>query len=82
MNERLHTLVKQILDGGNDDLVGVLPTGERCFVALAANRYDLLPSSYTDPIEAWHQLDRDFQIGICVWRGWPRHYMGVGQMED
>jgi hypothetical protein len=75
MSERLHALVNHILNGGDEEAVGVLSTGEHCFVALAANRYDLLPENYRDPIEAWHRLDQEEQVSVCVWRGWPRRYV-------
>jgi len=75
MSERLHALVNHILNGSDEDVIGVLSTGERCFVALAANRYDLLPDSCRDPIEAWHRLDHEEQVGVCLWRGWPRGYV-------
>lgn len=74
MNARLDALVERIANGGDADAVGVLSTGERCYVALAANRYDLLPANYADPIEAWHRLDRDWRGGVCAWRGWPGEY--------
>ncbi len=71
MNERLDTLAEAILAGKDDGFVGVLSTGERCFLALATARYDLLPTAYVDPIEAWHRLDQDWRGAICSWRGWP-----------
>jgi hypothetical protein len=43
-------------------------------VALASERYDLLPRSYVDPIEAWHRLDSKWQLHVCQWRGWPENY--------
>ena len=73
MNDRLNDIVQNILDGKTAS-VGVLSTGERCFVAIAANRYDLLPSSYADPIEAWQRLEPEWRAGVCEWRGWPRGY--------
>lgn len=73
MNERLRNIVEDIRDGEAGS-VGVLSTGERCFVALAANRYDLLPASYADPIEAWLRLEPEWRAGVCEWRGWPRSY--------
>jgi len=45
----------------------VLSSGERAYVGLSAKRYDLL----VDPVEAWHQLDRRWQLAVCEWRGWP-----------
>jgi len=74
MNARLDELVQRILDGGGAESVGVLSTGERCYVALAAQRYDLLPAAYADPIEAWHRLDTGWRLGVCAWRDWPRSY--------
>ena len=29
-----------------------MSTGERCYVALAAGRYNLFPEAYADPMEA------------------------------
>ena len=75
MSVRLYALVKQVLDNDVEKLVSGLSSGERCFVALSANRYDLLPSFYRDPIKAWHRLDKQQQVGVCVWRGWPRQYV-------
>ena len=70
MNERINDIVQDVLEG-EADCVGVLSTGERCFVALAANRYDLLPAAYSDPVVAWYRLDRRWRAGVCQWRGWP-----------
>lgn len=75
MNARLVALVERIANGGDTDALGVLSTGERCYVALASNRYDLLPTSYVDPIEAWHRLDGEWRGGVCAWRGWPGEYV-------
>lgn len=74
MNERLDRLVQHLNDGGNPDAVRGLSTGERCFVALAADRYDLLPANYADPIEAWQRLEPDWRHEVCEWRGWPVGY--------
>lgn len=74
MNVRLKRLIENIANGGDADAVGVLSTGECCYVALAANRYDLLPASYADPIDAWFRLDLQWRGGVCAWRGWPRDY--------
>lgn len=74
MNERLDNLVQLLCNGGDADAVGVLSTGERCYVALASNRYDLLPTSYADPIEAWNRLGLAEQLTVCDWRGWPKSY--------
>ncbi len=77
MSEQLYSLVKQIIDNDVESLVSGLSSDERCFVALSANRYDLLPSFYRDPIKAWHRLDKQQQAGVCVWRGWPRAYVAA-----
>jgi len=79
MNERLDAMVEAIVKGKDDDCVGVLSTGERCFVALAAARYDLLPAAYDDPIEAWNRLDHEWRGQVCEWRGWPRNYAREGR---
>lgn len=78
MNEWLDGLVQHLRDGGDAPQLGVLSTGERCFVALAANCYDLLPPAYADPIEAWYRLDSDWRLAVCNWRGWPSHYAEGG----
>ena len=75
MNERLDALVERITRGDDGDVVGVLSTGERCYVALAANRYELLPANYADPIEAWCRLDMEWRGGVCAWRGWSLAYV-------
>ena len=49
VNDWLEGLVQHIRDGGDAAQLGVLSTGERCFVALAADRYDLLPPAYDRP---------------------------------
>ena len=74
MIERLDSLVEGIRDNGDTSLLGVLSTGELCYVALASARYDLLPRSYADPIEAWHRLDSKWRLHVCQWRGWPENY--------
>ncbi|EXJ16952.1 hypothetical protein D779_1775 [Imhoffiella purpurea] len=43
-------------------------------MAIAADRYDLLPPAYADPIEAWFRLDTHWQLAACEWRDWPRSY--------
>ena len=74
MNDRLNNLVQHVTGGGDTAPVGVLSTGEKCYVALAANAYDLLPTAYADPIEAWNRLDVDWRLAVCDWRGWPNRY--------
>jgi hypothetical protein len=78
MNVQLDRMVQAIVNQKQADFVGVLSTGERCFVALASNRYDLLPASYADPIEAWNRLEPDLRRQVCEWRGWPNRYAQVG----
>jgi len=74
MNARLDDMVQSIRDGACTKSVGVLSSGERCYVALAAGRYDLLPDGDADPIEAWYRLDSDWRAGVCQWRAWPETY--------
>ena len=74
MNTRLDDLVQSIRNGSGAESVGVLSTGERCYVALAVGRYDLLPHDDADPIEAWYRLDVDWRAGVCRWRCWPESY--------
>lgn len=76
MNKRLNRLVEQLQAGGDQSPIGVLSTGERCYVVMAANRYDLLPTCYADPIEAWNRLEPAWRQGVCEWRGWPKSYAG------
>ena len=78
MKARLDGMVLAILNGNDDTFVGVLSTGERCFVALATGRYDLLPGNYADPIEAWNRLDAELRPLVCRWRSWPDSYAQVG----
>lgn len=79
MNHLLDDLVETIRADGNVERVGVLSTGERCYVALATNRYDLLPANYADPIEAWYRLEPDLRASVASWRGWPSSYAGCRQ---
>lgn len=85
MNARLERIVDTLRRGiGADqeaELVGVLSTGERCYVALAARRSDLLPAAYGDPIEAWHRLDTDWQRGVCRSNGWPESWVMTTTVE-
>ena len=88
MEERLEALVNDLADAGDppglpvsaqhdwDELerFGLLSTGERCYVALAAGRYDLLLATCEDPIEAWHRLDTRWRGEICRRRGWPAEW--------
>jgi hypothetical protein len=78
MNSYLNNLVQTIRNGGDDSPVGALSTAELCFVAIAAERYDLLPATFGDPIEAWHRLDPDWRLAVCGWRGWPETYAAGG----
>lgn len=85
MNARLEHIVDTLRDGIDADqeaeLVGVLSTGERCYVALAARRSDLLPAAYDHPVEAWHRLDADWQRGVCRRNGWPEGWVMTTQVE-
>jgi hypothetical protein len=78
MNSRLEDIVGTLRQGvGREkegELVGVLSTGERCYVALAARRTDLLPVAYHHPVEAWHRLDADWQRGVCRHNDWPESW--------
>ncbi len=74
MNDRLNTMVQHLRGGGCSASIGPLSTGERCYVALAAGCYDLLPAAYDDPIEAWQRLNPDWRLAVCEWRGWPENY--------
>ena len=88
MEERLEALVNDLANAGGlpglpvsaqhdwDGLegFGLLPVGERGYVALAAGRYDLLMATHEDPIEAWHRLDTHARGEICRRRGWPAEW--------
>ncbi|MCF7985791.1 MAG: hypothetical protein K9L70_15425 [Thiohalocapsa sp.] len=74
--DRLDGLVQELADGADGAEVGVLSTGEACYVALAAGRYDLLPETYRDPIAAWYRLGPDWRRRVCEWRDWPESYVG------
>ncbi|MEJ2406556.1 MAG: hypothetical protein P8171_20130 [Candidatus Thiodiazotropha sp.] len=78
MKAQLDEMVLAILSGRDDTFVGILSTGERCYVALATGRYDLLPGNYADPIEAWNRLDAELRTLVCRWRNWPDSYAKVG----
>ena len=85
MNARLEHIVDTLRRGVSAEqeaeLVGVLSTGERCFVALAASRADLLPDAYHNPIEAWHRLDADWQRVVCRHLGWPDSWASTTRLE-
>ena len=85
MNARLEDIVDTLRRGiGADqeaDLIGVLSTGERCYVALAARRIDLLPAAYSHPVEAWHRLGADWQRAICRHNDWPESWASTTRLE-
>lgn len=85
MNARLEdiiaTLRRGVSLGKEADLIGVLSTGERCFVALSIRRLDLLPVAYANPIEAWHRLDSDWQRGVCRHNDWPESWASTTRLE-
>lgn len=70
MNAYLDEQVRRLGTGGAPD-IGPLSTGERAYIALSAQRYELLPVTYTDPIEAWYRLGPAWRRAVCGWRGWP-----------
>lgn len=80
MMQRLDDIVSQARKGADettlDTLIRPLSTGERCYVALAADRADWLPDTY-DALAAWHRLDDDWQLDVPLARMAGR--MGVGQ---
>lgn len=71
MRERLDSIAQQVAPARSDEAAQGLSTGERCYVALASGRYDLLPAAYPDPIEAWFRLEEDWRRGVCFQRNWP-----------
>ena len=88
MEERLEALVNDLANAGDPpglpvsaqhdwdglERFGLLPVGERGYVALAAGRYDLLMATHEDPIETWHRLDPHARGEICRRRGWPAEW--------
>jgi hypothetical protein len=74
--DHLNNIALQLAKGG-DKGFGVLSTGERCYVALASNRADLLESiGYTIP-EALARLDDEWlALLIASWQyaGNPAKY--------
>ena len=85
MNARLEGIVDTLRRGVRPEqeaeLVGVLSTGERCFVALAARRADLLPAAYHHPVEAWHRLNADWQRAVCRHNDWPDSWASTTRLE-
>jgi hypothetical protein len=58
--------IAEIVRNGHDDAAGGLSTGERIYVALAANRADLLPADYTI-VQAIARLDDDTAALVARW---------------
>lgn len=54
--DRLDEMAQAIKDGGSTDRVGVLSTGERLYVALAANSSEILKDSDDTIVEAIHRV--------------------------
>ncbi len=78
MTARLDRMVLTVLKDKHAGIVGPHTTAEHCFVALASNRYDLLPAAYDDPVVAWIRLDCEQRRKVCEWRGWPASFALVG----
>jgi hypothetical protein len=51
---------------GRDDAIGPVSTGERIYVALAANRAELMPAGYT-LVQAIARLDDDTAALVARW---------------
>ena len=86
MDRRLEGMVARLrgqqADAGEEQgELGCLSAGQRCYVALAADRYDILPHAY-DPVEAWHRLGPDWQQAVCLWRGWPEDWTRLGTLRE
>lgn len=82
MNERLNSVVEGLredLPGASAELAG-MSSGEVCYIALAARRYDLL-ASHVDPLEAWYRLPPEWRAAVCRWRGWPEEWGGPAREE-
>jgi len=68
----LDQLARGVLETGDGSTLAGLSTGERCYVALAASRVDLLPAGYgiagaaarlepselVELLKRWHQASR------------------------
>lgn len=76
MNDELNVLVARIREGDDSNL-GVLVDQDRVYVAMATDRYDLLPMTNCDPVEAWFSLPLSRQEAVREWRNWPGHYLPV-----
>jgi hypothetical protein len=58
--------IAEAVRDGHDDAAGGISTGERIYVALAANRADLLPAGYT-LVQAIARLDDDTAALVARW---------------
>jgi hypothetical protein len=63
--DRLDEIAEAVL-AGDADALGPVSTGERIYVALAANRADLLPAGYT-LVQAIARLDDDTAALVARW---------------
>ena len=77
MYERLSSMARRLRKGQKvaADRWQKLSMVEQCAVALAAGRYDLLPETCPDPVEAWHHLPAEWQLSVCFHRGWPEQWV-------
>ncbi len=66
--------IRQIRDGVNEARLqawlGEMTEEQRCITALTIDRFDLIPASRGNPIEAWFSLDANKKRGICSAHGW------------
>ncbi|MGM0536925.1 MAG: hypothetical protein ACQER5_12725 [Pseudomonadota bacterium] len=69
-----NTIIRQVRDGVDEAQlqawVDEMTEEQRCITALQIDRYDLIPESRGNPIEAWFSLDANKQRSICSARGW------------
>jgi hypothetical protein len=63
--DRLDEIAEAVL-AGDDDALGPVSTGERIYVALAANRAELMPAGYT-LVQAIARLDDDTAALVARW---------------
>lgn len=69
-----NTIIQKIRGGLDEEQLQAwleeMTEEQRCITALQLDRYDLLPESRDNPIEAWFSLDTNKQRGICSAKGW------------
>ena len=83
MDEHLDGITMDLANGADAGVAAHLSSGERCYVALAARRYELLPPAHDDPVEAWYRLSPEGRAAVCRARGWPLAWAeGAGALSS